>query len=155
MQAMLDHARRAASLVEGNTRPELESDWVASAALIRQLEVTGEAASRVSPATRAELTDIPWRSIVGMRNRLIHGYDVVGPDAIWRTATEDVPALIEQLIVRLRSGEDEQPTLWCFRTNRTGGTRPSFPPSVLRPGVTRFLRPCGWSRRPLSSMLSP
>jgi len=101
---MLDHARRARLLVEGRTRSDLEADWIAHSALIRQLEVVGEAAGRVSPEARDQLPGLPWRSIVGMRNRLIHAYDVLDPDAVWRTAVEDVPLLIEELERALAEG---------------------------------------------------
>jgi len=97
MQDMLDHARRVLLLVGNRTRCDMEADWVAHAALIRQLEVIGEAAARVTDATRTALPNLPWRSIVGMRNRLIHGYDVIDPEAVWRTAIEDIPALIGEL----------------------------------------------------------
>ncbi len=97
LQDMLDNARRALSLVGHRSRAEFEADWVAGLALIRLFEVIGEAATRVSPEARNQSAEIPWRSIIGMRNRLIHGYDVVDPDAVWRAVREDLPPLIEQL----------------------------------------------------------
>lgn len=97
MQDMLDHACRAQSLVEGKTQADIESDWVVNLALIRLLEVVGEAASRVSQETRRRLTSIPWGDVVGMRNRLVHGYDVVDQRRLWDTLTNDVPVLIDGL----------------------------------------------------------
>ena len=52
---------------------------------------------RVSPATRGKHPEVPWKDIAGMRDRLIHGYDSVDVDELWKTATEDVPALLEQV----------------------------------------------------------
>jgi uncharacterized protein with HEPN domain len=97
LQDMLDNARRVLALVADRSRPEFEADWIAGLALIRLFEVIGEAATRVSPETRTHSPGIPWRSIIGMRNRLIHGYDVVDPDAVWRAVQEDLPPLIAAL----------------------------------------------------------
>ena len=70
---MLDYARRAVDSVAGRDRADVDSDFVLSAALERFVEVIGEAASKVSPATKASTPTIPWREMVGMRNRLVHG----------------------------------------------------------------------------------
>jgi uncharacterized protein with HEPN domain len=94
---MLAHARRVALLVGERSRSDVETDWVANAALIRQLEVIGEAATRLSDETRAQLPAVPWRAIIAMRNRLIHAYDIIDPDTVWRTAVEDIPVLIAEL----------------------------------------------------------
>jgi uncharacterized protein with HEPN domain len=65
--------------------------------LTRAVEVIGEAASRVSPETRALAADIPWKAVIGMRNRLIHAYFDVDADILWQAATVEVPALLAQL----------------------------------------------------------
>jgi len=106
LQDMLENARRALALVGGRSRAEFEADWIANLALIRLFEVIGEAATRVSAEARARSADIPWRSITGMRNRLIHGYDVVDADAVWRAVHEDLPPLIGQLEQALGTQED-------------------------------------------------
>jgi uncharacterized protein with HEPN domain len=59
--------------------------------------VLGEAAKRLSPELRARHPDIPWRAIAGMRDRLVHGYDDVDLDLVWKTVSEDLPALIARL----------------------------------------------------------
>jgi uncharacterized protein with HEPN domain len=59
--------------------------------------VIGEAAGRVSPAFRATQPAIPWRDITGMRHRLIHGYDDVRLDLVWRVVAEDIDSLITAL----------------------------------------------------------
>ena len=56
-----------------------------------------EAASKTSDATRRELESVPWREIIGMRNRLVHGYAAVDHDVVWAVATMDLPALITEL----------------------------------------------------------
>jgi uncharacterized protein with HEPN domain len=94
---MLDHARRAVQAVSGRSRADLDSDAVLAAALERFIEVLGEAASKVSEATRSEAPTIPWRGIIGMRNRLVHGYAAVDHDIVWDVVTRDLPALLTEL----------------------------------------------------------
>jgi uncharacterized protein with HEPN domain len=64
---------------------------------VRLLEVIGEAARGVSPAFRNSHPDLPWKNMVGMRDRLIHGYYDINLDVVWKTVTEDLPPLISQL----------------------------------------------------------
>jgi uncharacterized protein with HEPN domain len=62
-----------------------------------QIAVIGEAVKRVSQTTRSRHPEIPWKDIAGMRDRLIHGYDSVDIDELWKTATEDVPLLLARV----------------------------------------------------------
>jgi hypothetical protein len=57
----------------------------------------GEAASKVAPETRWELSNIPWRAIIGMRNRHTHAYFEINSNVLWKTATEEAPRLIPLL----------------------------------------------------------
>lgn len=61
------------------------------------LEIIGEAATRVTDATQKRNPAIPWAQVIGMRNRLIHGYDVIDLDILWQTVVEDVPSLLNAL----------------------------------------------------------
>jgi len=97
MRQMLDSARRARAMSEGRQRRDLDSDDMFQLALTRLVEIIGEAASRVSQPTRMAHPEIPWAGIVGMRNRLIHGYDAVDLDLLWDTLTEDLPPLTAAL----------------------------------------------------------
>jgi uncharacterized protein with HEPN domain len=99
---MLDHARRATSAVSNRKRQDLETEAILAAALERFVEVIGEAASKVSPSTRETTPQIPWREIIGMRNRLVHGYAAVDHDILWDVAVADLPDLIEHLEDLLR-----------------------------------------------------
>ena len=74
LQHMLDHAREAVAIAQGKTRDDLHGDRILNLALVRLLEIVGEAASRTPLDERAQHGDIPWAQIVGLRNRLIHGY---------------------------------------------------------------------------------
>lgn len=97
LRDMLDHARRAVAAVTGKERADLDSNPILAAALERFIEVLGEAASRISPNTQASTRQIPWREVVGMRNRLVHGYASVDHDIVWDVVTHDLPAVIRAL----------------------------------------------------------
>ena len=97
LRHMLAHAREACEMVRGKRRRDLDRDRKLNLALVRLLEVIGEAASRVSPGARARHSSIPWPEIVGLRNRLIHGYDAVDFDILWEIITHDLPPLISEL----------------------------------------------------------
>jgi len=94
---MLTHAREAAALLRNADREELAANRVLQLALTRLVEIIGEAANRVSDHGRSKHAEIPWADIVGMRNRLVHGYDVIDYDVLWDTVTVDLPPLIKAL----------------------------------------------------------
>ncbi len=96
-QHMLDHAREAVDMIAGNMPEDLGKERMFELALVRLVEIIGEAASRVSQAGQAQYPDIPWREVIGMRNRLIHGYDSVDLNVLWDTVELDLPPLIMQL----------------------------------------------------------
>lgn len=75
--------------------------------LVRLLEVIGEAANRVTTETRQQYPNIAWPQIVGLRNRLIHGYDTIDFDILWNTLQDDLPTLIGQL---KSISSDDRPT---------------------------------------------
>lgn len=97
LRQMLDHCREAMQFAGGRTRRDLDSDRLLALGLTRLLEVVGEGATRVSPATRGNHPEIQWTSIVGLRNRLIHGYDQVDLDILWSIIELDLPPLVGQL----------------------------------------------------------
>jgi len=71
-------------------------------ALIKDIEIVGEAASRIAENTRAAHPEIPWVDIIGMRNRLIHAYFDINLDLVWDTVTANLPPLVDQLSRILR-----------------------------------------------------
>ena len=97
LRDMLDYARKATAAARSHTREDLERDDLLEVGLERFIEVVGEAAAKVSDATRRSLQGVPWREIIGMRNRLVHGYASVDHDIIWTVAADDLPALVAEL----------------------------------------------------------
>jgi uncharacterized protein with HEPN domain len=95
---MLRAAQRAQLFAEGKTRESLEeNDELLGFAIVRAIEVVGEAASKVTLETRRDLTEIPWHNIIGMRNRIVHDYLNVDYDVVWAVVTKNLPPLVEQL----------------------------------------------------------
>lgn len=97
LRHMLDYCREAAQLSAGRSRGELDSDRLFNLAMVRVVEIIGEAAGRISEETRAKHAAIPWSEIIGARNRLVHGYDQIDFDILWHILAVDVPVLIPQL----------------------------------------------------------
>ncbi|NOZ20866.1 MAG: DUF86 domain-containing protein [Planctomycetes bacterium] len=97
LRDMLSHANEAAELLGAASREELGRDRVMQLALTRLVEIVGEAANRISAATQQKHPGIPWAQIIGMRNRLVHGYDVIDLDLLWDTIRGDLPPLIAAL----------------------------------------------------------
>jgi len=94
---MRDAAIEALSFAVGKSRSGLGNDRMLVLAIIKDLEIIGEPASRVSSEMRERFADIPWQDIVGMRNRLIHGYFDVDIDRVWDTVNSDLPELLKLL----------------------------------------------------------
>jgi uncharacterized protein with HEPN domain len=97
LRDMLSYARLAVAAVASRERADLDSDLILAAALERFIEVIGEAASKVSSATQEAAAEIPWREIVGMRNRLVHGYASVDHDVVWDVVSGDLVEIIDTL----------------------------------------------------------
>ena len=93
----LQAARLAVSYVEGVVEEMGLQDTQRQDSVIRRIEIIGEAARRISPQTRTAYPDIPWNAMIGMRNLMIHDYDDVDLQTVWRTVQHDLPALIARL----------------------------------------------------------
>jgi len=97
LQHMLEAAHAAIEFIQGETRESLDKDRKLVFALVRAIEIIGEAASKVSQEFRDNHPQIPWKVIVGMRNWVIHAYFNVNLDIVWDTATKNLPILIAEL----------------------------------------------------------
>ena len=94
---MLLSARRAVGSAAPLTFSEFENDDLHQLAILKAVEIIGEAASRISEETKAKHPDISWTEIIGMRNRFVHAGFAIQRDILWQTVQEDLPPLIGQL----------------------------------------------------------
>jgi uncharacterized protein with HEPN domain len=94
---MIDAGELVAHFVDGRQRADLDHDKMLLFAIVRAIEIIGEAAGKITEETRRNHPTIPWQAIVGMRNRLIHGYFDIDTDIVWKTATAEIPSLLTQL----------------------------------------------------------
>jgi uncharacterized protein with HEPN domain len=107
---ILDAAREAQGFVAGRTRVDLDNDRMLYGAVVWAVTTIGEAASNLTPELRASLATVPWRDIVAMRNRLVHGYYLIEPDIVWDTVTVHLPPLVAALEQWLASQLDDTAT---------------------------------------------
>jgi len=89
---MLDAANDAMAFVRGKKRSDLDNERLLVLGLMKAIEIIGEAASRISDETCAQLPDVPWPDVIGMRNRLVRGYYDINLNILWKTV-EELPLL--------------------------------------------------------------
>ncbi len=106
LRYMLDAAREASQFARDKSRSSLESNRMLTLSIVKDLEIIGEAASKMTNETREEFPQIPWQNIISMRNRLIHAYFDINLDIVWKTVVEDLPPLIGEL-EKIAPPEDE------------------------------------------------
>jgi len=102
---MRDAAREALAFTAGRCRGDLDDDRMLLLALVKAIEIIGEAASQVGQATRERLRTLPWPNIITMRHRLVHAYFDINLDTVWNTVAEDLPPLLSQLESALEGQE--------------------------------------------------
>ena len=104
VRQMIDCVTDAVRLSHGKSLAALDQDQVLTLALTRLVEVAGEAANRLPTEMRMRYSEIPWREMIGMRNVLIHGYDIASVDILHAVVTQDLPRVLprlEQMLVAL------------------------------------------------------
>ena len=94
---ILEAAKEALSFAEGKSRSDFETDRQLQMAVVREIEIIGEAAGKVSEETKKQYPDIPWPKISNMRNHLAHVYFDVDLDIVWHTLHRNLPLLIKQI----------------------------------------------------------
>jgi uncharacterized protein with HEPN domain len=105
LQHMLEAVAEAATFIKDRLRQDLAKDRVLLLALVKEIEIIGEAATQVSEEFRESSPEIPWARIKGMRNRLIHAYSEVNIDLVWSTVVSDLPELARSLKTLLARSE--------------------------------------------------
>jgi len=97
----LKHIRDAILKIEGYTKrvsaSSFQKNTLIQDAVIRQIEIIGEATKRLSEKIRTGYQDVPWDDIAGMRNKLIHDYFGVDIEKVWLTVLKDIPTLKKQI----------------------------------------------------------
>ncbi|MCA9887986.1 MAG: DUF86 domain-containing protein, partial [Anaerolineae bacterium] len=100
---MLEAARLVEQFLTNVDQEAFFTDTKTAYAVVRALEIMGEAASGIDPEMRVRYPEIPWRIIIDMRNRLIHGYFSIDYQIVWDTAMQDLPAVIRSLSQIIKS----------------------------------------------------
>jgi len=97
LRHMIEAAQEAMGYAEGLPRTEFKSSRPLQHSVVRCIEIIGEASSRISKEFRESSPQIPWVDIIGMRNRIVHAYYDIDIDIVWKTVTEDLPALLPEI----------------------------------------------------------
>ena len=108
LKHMIDSAQAVLEFARGRRRADLDRDRLLLSGILRELEVMGEAANKISEKTKKEFSHLPWKELVGMRNRLIHAYFDIDHDVIWKTIREYLPSFtkeVEKVLLKLNSRE--------------------------------------------------
>ena len=100
---MIDAAETIAGFIIGRECADLDVDRMLLFAVVHAVEVIGEAATKMTDETRLAAPDIPWSAIIGMRNRLIHGYFEIDTGIVWKTVSVEIPALLPKLKVLMHA----------------------------------------------------
>lgn len=98
LEDMIRFSEKVITYTHGMDQDAFVGSGLTYDATLRNLELIGEAATHVPDEVRAAHPDIPWRMVVALRNRLIHGYLGVDDDTVWSVIQDDVPFLIERLV---------------------------------------------------------
>jgi uncharacterized protein with HEPN domain len=97
IQDMKSFSLEAISLIQGITQDDLRRNRVLQLAIVKLLENVGEASTKISASFKGKFSSIPWDEMRGMRNRLIHGYNRINLDIVYRTCNYDLPSLLVEL----------------------------------------------------------
>jgi uncharacterized protein with HEPN domain len=106
LKHMLEAAQICCDFARKKKRKDFETDKMLGFAIVRALEILGEAAANISKPLQTKYPEIQWRAIVGMRNRLIHAYFDIDYDIVWIALTKELPILILQLENVIEDQED-------------------------------------------------
>ena len=97
LQDIIQAANRIADFTSGFSKEQLLKDNLRFFAVVKNMEIIGEAAYMLSPAFKEEHSYIPWNDIIKMRHVLVHGYATILPELLWQSALNDVPVLRKQV----------------------------------------------------------
>jgi uncharacterized protein with HEPN domain len=104
LRHIMDAISRIGEYLQGINEEEFVRNYLVQDGVIRQLEIIGEATKQISQGTREKHSNIPWKDMAGMRDKLIHDYFGVDVEQVWLTASNDIPTLkieIEEVVNNL------------------------------------------------------
>jgi uncharacterized protein with HEPN domain len=105
VEDIADAMEKSEILLKGVTYDQFESDFRINFAVVRALEIVGEATKRLPMTLRDQYPNIPWKQMAGMRDRIIHGYDTVDLEIVWDVVKQDIPQIKPQIQQILRDYE--------------------------------------------------
>ena len=108
VEDILDAMDKAEILLEDVTYNQFESDFRINFAVVRALEIIGEATKRLPMDLRRQYPRIPWKGMAGMRDRIIHGYDNVDLQIVWDVVKQDIPPVKPQIQLILEDYEGRE-----------------------------------------------
>lgn len=94
---MLNAAQDVEEFAAGLTFYQFEKSRLHQKAVLKSIEIIGEASTHITEETRLAHPEVPWKEIISMRNRLVHGYFQVDLERVWNTVQRDIPSLIHTL----------------------------------------------------------
>ena len=105
---ILDSIEKITQYTNGWNYNEFESDDKTQDAVIRQITIIGEAASKLDKEIKTQISDIPWHKVVAMRNRMVHDYAGIILEVVWQTIYEDLAPLKVAIDTFLKSQKDDE-----------------------------------------------
>ena len=109
LEDILEAANNVAEFIEGVDFQRFQKDKLRYFAVLKNIEIIGEAAYMLSLDYKDQHPEIPWNSIIRMRHVLVHGYAEVLPEILWATAVSDVPELRHQVDLLIKQDQDHHP----------------------------------------------
>ncbi|MCU0934010.1 MAG: DUF86 domain-containing protein [Thiobacillaceae bacterium] len=97
LDELIEAAENAMRFAAGEERQAFQPGQLVFEAIVRQIEIIGEAAAHLPDDFQARSPAVPWANLISMRNRLIHGYFAIDPDIVWSVVHDKLPALISEL----------------------------------------------------------
>ncbi len=109
VQDMIGFAETVLSYTEGMDQGSFVADRRTYDATLRNIQLIGEAATHVPPEVRESYREVPWRAVVGVRNRLAHAYLHISDDILWSIIQDAIPDLVPELRTILEAFKGERP----------------------------------------------
>ncbi|MGL5082965.1 MAG: HepT-like ribonuclease domain-containing protein [Microcoleaceae cyanobacterium] len=104
LKHIVDACHEAENFILGQSKENLKNNRMLALALVKELEIIGEAANNISMDCQLRYPHVPWKDMIGMRNRLVHAYFGMNYDIVWQTVTESLPLLLAEIEAIIEEG---------------------------------------------------